>query len=84
MTLDADLRRGAVAGEDGDVIAEGEDFFADAGEEQLGVAAGEVGAADAAGEEDIAAENSTTIAPAWVAPACIAPWRRANRAKAVP
>ncbi len=31
--LDADFRRGAVAGEDGDVVAEREDLFADAGEE---------------------------------------------------
>ena len=57
LALEADFRRGAVAGENGDVVAEGEDLFADAGEEQRVDAAGQVGAAYAAGKKHVAAKE---------------------------
>jgi hypothetical protein len=48
---------GSVAGVDGGVAGEGEDFLANAGKEEMAVAAGEVPAADGIGEEDIAAKK---------------------------
>ena len=56
--LDADFRRGAVAGEHGDVVAEREDFFADAAEEQFAIPAGQIPAPDAAREEHVPAEKN--------------------------
>ena len=45
-----------MAGEDFDVVAEGEEFGFDAGEKEVAVATREVPAAYAAGEEDVATE----------------------------
>lgn len=48
---------GAVAGVDLGFVREGEDFGLDALKESAGAAAGEVGAADAVAEEDVATEE---------------------------
>ena len=48
---------GTVAGVDLGFVREGEDFVLDAAEEGAGAAAGEVGAADAVAEQNIATEE---------------------------
>ena len=49
-------------GEDGNVVVEGPELFADAIQEELMIAAGQVGAADAASEEDISAKEYLALA----------------------
>src|SRR5437763_507893 len=60
--LVADRRDRAVTGVDDRVVGELEEFFVDAAHQQLAVAAGEVGTADAATEEDVAAEHQRRLA----------------------
>ena len=57
LALGADGGGGAVAREDLDVVAEGEELGLDAGEEEIAVATGEVPSADAACEENVATED---------------------------
>jgi hypothetical protein len=50
-----------VAGDDCDLVGEGEEAVVDGGEELVGVAAGEVGAADGAGEEGVSGEEEGLV-----------------------
>ncbi len=50
-----------MAGDDGDLVGEGEEALVDGGEELAGVAAGEVGAADGAGEEGVSGQEEGLV-----------------------
>ena len=50
-----------MAGDDGDLVGEGEQALVDGGEELAGVASGEVGAAYGAGEEGVSGEEEVLV-----------------------
>ncbi len=59
--LDADPRGGAVSGENRGFVWKCEQLGSDSGEEEVAVPSGQVPAADAAREEDIASENEVVF-----------------------
>ena len=60
--LGSDLCFRSVAGKNGDVITEREQFFSDPVYQQINIAAGQITAADAAGKKNIAADQQFVLA----------------------